>query len=183
MAAARFLRDPLERRVKATAVADLLNWLPRFSERDAIAGAAHGVDFGLPYHDAAMMRLGLNLPLRYLMRPRGWRAGQSVEKWTLAQIAPRHLGDAGFFHRSTVWSSPQRQFVEPLAAPLLTPDGYVAGLMRLDAAGLEREVAAARRDPSQLAKLVHLELWGRVCLRGEEPAALGEWIVAAVDRP
>ena len=43
--------------------------------------------------------------------------------------------------------------------------------------------AAWRRDPNALAKHVHLELWGRTCVRGEDPDELGARLEAAVSSP
>ncbi|MFO1066999.1 MAG: asparagine synthase-related protein [Geminicoccaceae bacterium] len=178
-----FLADPLARAIKATALGDLVYGLGRFTERAAIVGARHDVTVELPFHSRAMMRFGLNLPVRHLMRQRGVRFSTSVEKRTLAAIAPRHLGDARMFDRHGDWASPQTAFVAPLAPALLTPDGFCAELMKLTPAELEREVAAWRRDPNALAKHIHLELWGRTCLRGEDPDELGARLEAAVSLP
>jgi hypothetical protein len=74
---------------------------------------------------------------------------------------------------------PQASFVAPLAPHLLTRDGFCAGLLGLGAADLEREVDAWRRDADTLAKMVHLEIWGRIWFMGQPAEDLGCYLSAA----
>lgn len=160
-------RDPRERTLLATTLADLRIWVPRFLERTAILGQHHGVLMASPYHDRRVLAFGLALPQHARRRGRG------PDKRLLHEVARRQIPRLRLHRVTGSWTTPLGRLLDPLAAALLVPGGFVAEQLRLDAAALAAELAAARSVPGELGKLVQLEIWGRVCCRGEDPAALG----------
>jgi asparagine synthetase B (glutamine-hydrolysing) len=180
--ASAFIPDELERRMRASRIANLAVWFPRYHDRTARLGDAHGVEVVLPYIDRALLALSLDLPIRYLRRREGRLALRSTDKWALRQVARRHLGEIQLYHRAAGWQAAQEHFVAPLAARLLTPDGFCADLFGLGADELARELHAWRTDPNTLAKMVHLEVWGRVWFMGQRADELGERLATLVAR-
>jgi hypothetical protein len=98
------------------------------------------------------------------------------------QVAQRRLGDLGFFCRRAAWSAPQARYVAPLAPSLLTPDGFCAQHFGLGTDDVAEELANRRQDPNSMAKLVHLELWGRTCTMGQDPDELGDRLASAIGK-
>ncbi|HET6468558.1 MAG TPA: asparagine synthase-related protein [Geminicoccaceae bacterium] len=174
-----FVPGGLARRMRAARIANLAVWFPRYNDRTARLGDTHGAEIVTPFVDRQLLTFVLYLPLRYLVRREGWLAARPTDKWALRQVARRQLGPIRLYRRGAPWDTAQRVFVAPLADELLTSDGFCVGLFGLGAEDLERELPVWRRDVNALAKLVHLEVWGRVWFMGQCPDELGQRLAAA----
>jgi asparagine synthetase B (glutamine-hydrolysing) len=175
-----FIRDERFRSVKAMSLVDMVAWVARFMERGSLLGDRYGIEVTTPFFHRPLLSFGLCLPERILRRSEGFLNRRRVIKWGLMQVAERRLGELAFFRQRAAWSAPMGRYVSPLAPLLLTEDGFYARHFRLGAADLVMERAGWRGDHNSLAKLIHLELWGRTCIMGEDPDELGQRLAAEV---
>jgi asparagine synthase (glutamine-hydrolysing) len=134
--------------------------------RNDCLGMAASVEARFPFLDTRLVRLAVNVPYRVKVRPSPTALAPShlflSDKWVLRKVAERYLPP------SLAWR-PKQGFpigagARMRIAPELFDHSFVANLFELGA----REVMfmATHADRDLLLRLLHLEVWGRVCLEG-----------------
>jgi asparagine synthase (glutamine-hydrolysing) len=143
--------------------------------RNDCLGMAAGIEARFPILDERITRFAVNLPHAYKIRfsPRTWERAHPFfrDKWALRMVAdryiPRHLSrrkKLGF--HVTAFDRME------IRAGYFGSDGFVAQLLDLDRPRLQTLVASASQRLR--ARLLLLEVWGRVCLRNQDASLASE---------
>jgi asparagine synthase (glutamine-hydrolysing) len=166
-AAYGFVANPVDRAVLGHMLADLGDFLAPLLRRLDRTTMGASVECREPFLDHRLVHAAINLPLDY-------RVGRRADKWVLKQIATRHLPGGLIWRRKMGFPLPLADYLEPLARPALFTDGFCVAELGLGRRGLERCLAGWREQVYGFFGLLGLELWGRMQLMGETPAALAE---------
>ena len=153
---------------------DLMNSnLRALLHRNDAMGMAASIESRFPYLDTELIRHAINLPpktkIRLGLSSRDRRHPLFVDKWILRKVADRHL-PKGLSRRAKVpfaTSAYRRLQIDPK----FFLGGFLDEYLRLDLSRYERFLEHA--DKTLQSKIVHLETWGRVMIRGEEDHAVG----------
>jgi asparagine synthase (glutamine-hydrolysing) len=135
--------------------------------RNDCLGMAASVEARFPFLDTRLIRLAVNLPYTVKVRPSitTLEPGHPFlrDKWILRKVAERYLPP------SLAWR-PKRGF--PIGAPgrmRIAPEffdaSFVARLFELGAR--ETHFMASQADRGLRLRMLHLDVWGRVCLEGQ----------------
>ena len=141
---------------------------------------AASVEARPPFLDTRLVRLAVNLPFRLKnridLRERDPRHRFVQSKWAVRQIARRYLP-------KEICERPKRGF--PAGAymrmdvdPALFANSWLSETLALSRSQLE--LLLRRADQPLLARLLHLEVWARVCLLGNEPDAVAAGLREAI---
>jgi len=135
--------------------------------RNDCLGMEASIESRFPFLDLAVVETAVNMPYRYKIRrsPFVFEKAHPFmrDKWVVRKVADRYLPRAlsqrikiGFwttaFERMRVSA---RYFEDSFVSELLSLSRRQVGLM------------VERADPELLVRLLHLDVWARVCLRGE----------------
>jgi asparagine synthase (glutamine-hydrolysing) len=148
---------------------DLMNSnLRALLHRNDAMGMAASIESRFPYLDSELIRHAVNLPPQSKIRrglfPTDRRHPLVIDKWILRRVADRHL-PKGLSRRAKIpfaTSAYRRLQIDPR----FFIGGFLDEYLRMDLSHYERLVEHA--DKTLRSKLVHLETWGRVMIRGED---------------
>ena len=131
-------------------------------------GMAHGVETRVPFVESGLIDFAAHLPRRAKLH-------RGSGKWALKEAAARDLPRA-------ITHQPKEHFAVPylrfLAAEPLLENGAAAELLGWTAEETRGLRARLRAHPQAAFRVLALELWARVFLRGESRADLGERLAA-----
>jgi asparagine synthase (glutamine-hydrolysing) len=133
--------------------------------RNDSLGMAASVEARFPFLDSRLMRLAVNLPYRCKVRPGASLRDPSHrfvrDKWILRKIADRYL-PRSLSHRKKI-GFPTSAFQRLVIPPQIFENSFVPDLFGLSAANLR--YLTARAGPGLKLRLLHLDVWGNICLR------------------
>ena len=135
--------------------------------RNDTQGMEASIESRFPFLDHAVVKTAVNLPRRYKLRfsPKTLEPAHPFvrDKWVVRAVAdrwvPQHLSQRvkmGF------WTTTAERMT---VAPDYYEDSYVRALFKLSGAQMRETLAAADQDLKM--RLLHLDVWARVCLREE----------------
>jgi asparagine synthase (glutamine-hydrolysing) len=141
--------------------------------RNDAMGMAASIESRFPYLDTQLIRHAINLPPSSKIRrgpfPTDRRHPLIIDKWILRRVADRYI-PKGLSRRAKIpfsTSAYRRLQIDPR----LFVGGFLDDYLRMDLGHYERLVKHA--DKTLQSKLVHLETWGRVMVRGEDDNSVG----------
>ena len=138
--------------------------------RNDSLGMSASIECRFPFLDSGLARLAVNLPYQHKIRYSS-RIGDLDhpfvgDKWAIRQVAARYLP-------SDLSARPKRPFPTDAFSRMRIPEAFlmssfVADLLELS----KREIAflAEQAEQALLLRLLHLDVWARVCLNDEAPA-------------
>jgi asparagine synthase (glutamine-hydrolysing) len=148
---------------------DLLNSnLRGLLHRNDTMGMASSIESRFPYLDSELISLGINLgantKIRRVLYPADRRHPLYVDKWVLRKVAGRYL-PKGLYQR------PKRYFATTAYQRMqvkgdLFHDSYLSEIFGLSDS--ESDYLLERADERLTSKLVHLNVWGEVLIRGSD---------------
>lgn len=153
---------------------DLMNAnLRALLHRNDAMGMTASIESRFPYLDTELISHAINLPPKSKIRrglfPTDRRHPLVIDKWILRKVADRHL-HKGLSRRAKIpfaTSAYRRLQIDPR----FFLGGFLDEYLRMDLSHYERLVKQA--DKTLRSKIVHLETWGRVMVRGEGDNAVG----------
>ena len=150
-------------------------------KQDQMSMAA-SIESRVPFLDHPLVEFAASIPARYLIQG---MEGKSILKAAAEDLLPRSVVYRKKMGFPTPWVSWLRQRLDWLEAMLLEPRTLNRGLFQAEAiVRLFREHQSGRRDHSeQIWRLLNLEIWHRVFMDGERPAASEMLPAAASSRP
>jgi asparagine synthase (glutamine-hydrolysing) len=128
-------------------------------------GMAAGVECRAPFVHPNVVRLALNLPLPYRFR-------RGVDKWVVKEIEARYIPRKLVHCKKRPWNLPWKDYLAPLAQPILFRGGFCADTLGLSAMALQEFITSWNRNVEVFWNLLNLELWGRLFFIGESPEQL-----------
>jgi asparagine synthase (glutamine-hydrolysing) len=153
-----FISEELSRAILATMAEDLTErWDLDRADR---LGMAAGVECRAPFVHPVVVRLALNLPLRY--RFRRW-----TDKWLLKKIEARYIPRKLVYCKKRPWDLPWKEYLAPLARQTVFHRGFCSEGLGLSAAALDTFIASWDTNTRVFWNLLNLELWGRLCFMDE----------------
>lgn len=162
------VEPPSDRAFLASCLNDLYRHLASILQRHDRMGMAASMEMRVPFLEDGLIDFGLHAPRR-------WKYYDGRSKWVVKtaaeQALPRdvvHATKKGFpvppsFRHGT------RRFIE---------DGVLAELLRWGPTTAAEIARLAAADPNGSPWIVNVEVWARVFLRGDDPAEVGERLVA-----
>lgn len=164
-----FVVDPLERAFHA----DLFNYLHGYLQsilwRNDRMGMAVGVESRVPYLENELVKLVLNLPMRFKLRGR-------INKWVLRRAAERRLPTALSRRPKMGFPVDAHQYVRPSLN--FFRDGFLQDRLRIGTAALR---ALAEQYGDTYFALVAAEVWGQLFFQGLSPEQSAERLLSATD--
>jgi asparagine synthase (glutamine-hydrolysing) len=149
-----------ERKLKILMLENLCDYQQHLLNRRYEFSSVHGISLYFPFLDAELVRFAVNLPVSHCV---DWRSAKKVVR----RAAAPYLGASLAAREKWGGAVPLTEWVTPLA--FLLGGGFVEEALHLD----YREMKAVlESDPKLLWNLIDIELWGRLCLRGESPEEL-----------
>ena len=173
------LREAMKRVIGAEPEARILVSLEQLGyhlrtllHRNDCLGMAASVEARFPFLDSQLVRLAVSMPYNVKVRP-SLRAVNGPhmflrDKWALRKVAERYLPPALAWRRKQGF--PIGASARMHVAPEFFERSFVAELFELGAR--EVQFMTAHADPSLRLRLLHLDVWGRVCLEGEPTEAV-----------
>lgn len=138
--------------------------------RNDTMGMAAGIEARFPFLDLGVARFGVNLAGRYKLRrsPMVWEKAHPFvrDKWVVRTVADRYM-PRGLSQRIKVgfWTT---TFQRMEAAPAFYASSRLGDLLQMSRGQIDRTVRAADHDLR--LRLLHLDVWARVMVDGEDPA-------------
>ena len=132
--------------------------------RNDTMGMAESIEARFPFLDHRLVRFAVNLPVRHKLRVSPTvleKAHPFVrDKWIVRRVAARYM-PRGLSERIKIgfWTT---VFERLRVAPGYFDASFVRDLFELSASQMSATVAAADQD--LLMRLLHLDVWGRVCV-------------------
>jgi len=155
-----FLADATERRIAATMLADLGDFLSPLLRRLDRTTMGASVECREPFLDQRLVHAAINLPLDY-------RVGRRADKWVLKQIALRHLPPELVWRPKMGFPLPLADYVEPLARPESFRHGFLEQVAGLTPAAIRRLLTDVRSFAYGTFGIIALEMWGSLHLLGQ----------------
>jgi asparagine synthase (glutamine-hydrolysing) len=135
--------------------------------RNDTLGMAAGIEARFPYLDSSLVKLAINMPYNCKVRFSPTTLDKShyflMDKWVLRTVAARYLPKE-LSHRKKLGfptSAQNRLKVKPE----YFKSSFIAGLFKMDKK--EMNYMMEHADQKLKQKLLHLEVWGQVCILGE----------------
>jgi asparagine synthase (glutamine-hydrolysing) len=137
--------------------------------RNDCLGMAASIEARFPFLDTRLVRLAVNMPYSVKVRPSPTALERGHlflrDKWVVRKVAERYLPPA-------LAARKKRGFPIGAAArmritPELFDNSFVANLFELDAS--ETRYLIEQATQQLRLRLLHLDVWGRVCLEGVPP--------------
>jgi asparagine synthetase B (glutamine-hydrolysing) len=154
------IEDPSERALKVLMLENLCDYQQHLLNRRAELAASLGLSLYFPFLDLEVVRFAVNLPSVFCV---DWRTAKIVVR----KAALPYLGSLLSARKKYGGEVPIGRWVKPLA--FLLEDGFVREELRFDAAVMDRLLAGS---PKLLWNMIDIELWGRLCLNGDDPEKL-----------
>jgi hypothetical protein len=165
-----FMPDAARRRIHGGRLADIQLWHSRFYYRGDRMGNAQGVEYRTPFGDVQSFEFAANVPLDLQMKG-------GVSKWGLKEVALRYVPRSVAYQKKISWTVPVEIYLRPLATPSLFRGGYCERVFGIASADLGERLRAWQGH--ELARMVHLEVWGRLFAMGETLDEINRRIAAA----
>ncbi len=156
------IEDPSERALKVLMLENLCDYQQHLLNRRTELAASQGHSLFFPFLDLEVVRFAVNLPSAFCV---DWRTSKIVVR----KAARPYLGSHLAARKKYGGDVPIERWVNPLA--FFLDDGFVREHLRFDAAAMNRLLAGS---PKLLWNMVDLELWGRICILGDDPEKLLE---------
>jgi asparagine synthase (glutamine-hydrolysing) len=161
-----------------------LGWqLRTLLHRNDCLGMAASIEARFPFLDSRVVRLAANMPYSVKVRPSPTTLEREHpglrDKWVLRKVAERYLPRSLAYRKKRGFpiSAHQRMRI----TPELFDGSFVADLFELGSR--EVRMLVARAAPVLRLRLLHVDVWGRVCLGGvaaeEEKARLQKHVMIA----
>ena len=152
---------------------DYLNYhLRTLLHRNDCMGMEASIEARFPFLDHDLVRMAVNLPYKYKIRfsPTVFEIAHPFvrDKWVLRKVAERYL-PRGLSHRIKIgfWTTAfQRMHV----APEYFSQSFVQEFFQLTSRQTKFLFSQAGQDLTM--RLLHLDVWANVCLKGESPDSL-----------
>jgi asparagine synthase (glutamine-hydrolysing) len=154
------IRDADERAVKALMMENLCEYQQPLLNRRYEMAELHGLALWFPFLDTEVVRFAVNLPVGACV---GWNTSKKVVR----EAARPYLGGALASRAKWGGDVPTAKWVRPLK--FLLDDGFIAARLGFDPSVMGPVLDA---DIKLLWNLIDIELWGRMCLLGEDPRDL-----------
>lgn len=153
-----------ERALKALMLKNLCDYQQHLLNRRHEYASAAGVALHYPFLDLDVVRFAVNLAVSHCV-------SKGVSKRVVREAAEPYLGDLS--KRGKWGGAVPYEWVRPL-------EGLLAGGFLEEAVGYDHELlgTAPGIDAKARWNLVDIELWGRICMLGEEPGELLETLRA-----
>lgn len=135
--------------------------------RNDTLGMAASIESRFPFLDHAVVEAAVNTPYRYKLRfsPRAFEKAHPFvrDKWVVRAVADRYL-PRELSHRTKLgfWTT---AFERMRVSARYFDDSFVSELFGLSRAQVDSLVG--RADFDLVVRLLHLDVWAQVCLRGE----------------
>jgi asparagine synthase (glutamine-hydrolysing) len=155
-----FVTDGDERAVLGAMLADVTNFLSPLLRRLDRMSMAASVECRTPFLDHQLVRMALNLPLKYRLR------GQT-DKWILKAIAARYLPHDVVYRQKVGFPLPMKDYLAPLANQDFFVDGFCLDVLGMHRRGFLETISSWDRNVHGFFNLLALEIWGRIFVRGE----------------
>jgi asparagine synthase (glutamine-hydrolysing) len=163
----RYGREATDREV--VTVSQLGYHLRTLLHRNDCLGMAASIEARFPFLDSGLVRLAVNMPYNVKVRFSPATLDRAHyflrDKWVLREVAQRYLPAA--LARRTKRGFPIGAHSRMCIAPELFDDSFVADLFELDGRGIR--FLLDRANQNLRLRLLHLEVWGGVCLQGMGP--------------
>ncbi|MBD3178782.1 MAG: hypothetical protein GF417_03855 [Candidatus Latescibacteria bacterium] len=156
------IEDEKERAVKILMLQNLFDYQQHLLNRRYEISARCGVSLYYPFLDLEMIRFAVNLPVSHCV---SWREAKMVVR----RAALPYLGEGLAARAKYGGDVPINKWISPMSSIL--EDGFVREALGYEPQRLEKTVHSS---PKLLWNLIDIELWGRLCLRGEEPESILE---------
>ncbi|MBN1163393.1 MAG: hypothetical protein JXB45_02330 [Candidatus Krumholzibacteriota bacterium] len=152
--------DRDERAVKTLMLENLCDYQQHLLNRRYELTSGEGLSYYFPFLDIEMIRFAINLPVDFCV---DWRTSKAVVR----KAAYPYLGS--LIANRPKWGGdiPIDKYVVPMK--FLLPGGFVEDNLRFSS---EELMPVAGKYPKLLWNLIDIELWGRICMRGESPESL-----------
>lgn len=140
--------------------------------RNDTLGMEASIESRFPFLDTDLVRDAVNTPYHYKIRYSPWvleKAHPFVrDKWVVREVASRYLPrELSQRIKIGFWTT---VFQRLRVAPRYFDDSFPREFLGLSRADLS--LLLDRADPELVVRLLHLDVWARVCLRGESPSAV-----------
>jgi len=140
--------------------------------RNDALGMAASIEARFPYLDHELVKAAVNLPYKYKIRPSMSFHNRShpflLDKWIVRKVADRYIPRA--LSRRRKIGFPTNAYERMQCSPSFFKAGFVADLYRLGERGLTHLLDVSDRDFR--VRLLMLEVWGRLFLRGASESEL-----------
>ncbi len=170
-----FLGDEMAKEVAATMLADLSDFLAPLLRRLDRTSMGASIEARVPFLDHRLAHTAINLPLK-------WRSGRYTGKWTLKQIAQKHMPREMVRRRKMGFPLPLGEYIAPIAAPWFFRGGFCEQVLGFSRRGIERMIERERQRTDGMFSLIGLEIWGRQFLMGQGTDVVAEHIAGASGR-
>jgi asparagine synthase (glutamine-hydrolysing) len=154
------IEDPSERALKVLMLENLCDYQQHLLNRRSEMAASLGFSLFFPFLDLEVVRFAVNLPSVYCV---DWRTAKIVVR----KAALPYLGTLLAARKKYGGDVPVDRWVKPLA--FLLEDGFVREQLRFDSAAMGRLLAG---NSKLLWNMIDIELWGRLCVLGDDPEKL-----------
>lgn len=137
-------------------------------QRNDTMGMAASIESRFPFLDHKVVRAAINMPGNFKLRG-DLRAFEKAhpfvrDKWVVRQVAARYV-PRGLSHRTKFgfWTT---AFDRIRIDPLYFHNSWIGNLIGLTNVQLDDIVAANK--PRFLLRMLHLDMWGRMCIEGQD---------------
>jgi asparagine synthase (glutamine-hydrolysing) len=154
------IEDPSERALKVLMLENLCDYQQHLLNRRSELAASLGLSLFFPFLDLEVVRFAVNLPSVFCV---DWRTAKIVVR----KAALPYLGTLLSARKKYGGEVPVDRWVRPLA--FLLEDGFVREQLRFDSAAMARLLDG---NSKLLWNMIDIELWGRICLLGDDPEKL-----------
>ena len=155
-----FVAGTDERAVLAAMLADVTNFLSPLLRRLDRMSMAASVECRTPFLDHQLVRMALNLPLKYRLR------GQT-DKWVLKAIAARYLPRDVVYRQKVGFPLPVKDYLAPLANQDFFIGGFCLDVLGMHRRGFLEAISSWDQNVHGFFNLLALEIWGRMFVLGE----------------
>lgn len=164
-----FVVDPLERAFHADLFSYFGGYLQSILWRNDRMGMAVGLESRVPYLENELVKLALNLPMRFKLRGR-------VNKWVLRRVAERRLPPTLSRRPKMGFPVDAHQYVQPSLK--FFRDGFLQDRLRIGTASLG---ALAEQYGDTYFALVAAEVWGQMFFQGVSSEQVTERLLSTTD--
>lgn len=149
-----------EREVKALMIQNLFDYQQHLLNRRYEISARCGISLYYPFLDLEMLKFAVNLPVSQCVN---WKDSKVVVR----KAALPYLGEGLAARAKYGGDVPIDKWIKPMRG--LLRDGFVAEALGYDPERLDKAVGA---NMKVLWNMIDLELWGRLCIRGDNPESI-----------
>ncbi len=137
--------------------------------RNDTMGMAASIEARFPFLDHAMVKLAVNMPAKYKLHhsPFVFEKAHPFmrDKWVVRKVADRYM-PKGLSQRIKIgfWTT---IFQRLTVSPRIFDGSFVTDLFEITSSQMDTVFEAGDQDLQM--RLLHLDIWGRVCFGGDDP--------------